>query len=334
MKIYFCFIYFFVFTNKICLIQSFTANGRCIVLTRPKYVTNSGCEPSDDSAAPSRRRGLKSCHTCEFNTYNVTLLSLCQKTRGHCLSFIFLNNSIFEEFFQQYPNIVDDTLREPVNDSIRNTLFITFKNYDFTQFSFKYLSSVLNMNSPSFYMLNIYFIQPIHNKSLIPIVNDFSDTRVKVITLTFSCNYHINDSKWVEYWILPTRNDLNLNKSCSDIRNKSKTTKYIQTSITSSSSTTVSDIINITSNTTMIQTTFFERQKLYYLIGFPFILVCLIIIFLYICFQYYCQKKPEDLNVRLSIDSFDTGVSEDISSVSDKLTLRSNQRILHKFIDD
>jgi hypothetical protein len=148
----------------------------------------------------------------------------CGKTL-QCISFVFYNNSFFEQFFYKYPNIIDHLLKDPGKEKGPNRLIITIQNYDLTEITFEYFNSILNINSPSYHILHIIFIKPISDPKLIKVKNDFSHIPVNVIYLAFSCNYHMDDDQWIEYTIRRSRNNLTKTKSCPPTQLESTTTK-------------------------------------------------------------------------------------------------------------
>ncbi len=90
-----------------------------------------------------------------------------------------------EQFFRKYPNIIDHLLKDPKKEKVQNTLIITFQNYNLTEIAFKYLNSILNMNSLSYHILHVIFIKPISDQGLIIVKNDFSQSLVNVMYLLF-----------------------------------------------------------------------------------------------------------------------------------------------------
>lgn len=105
----------------------------------------------------------------------------------------------------------------------------------------------------------------------------------------------------------------------------------------------------MTSNTTFKEKSPFLQQSetlLFDLLLFFSILICIIIILFYIFFRHRCRKQHQDLIMRSSIDTYNTAdtrgksndnsslKSEQISSSSDKFTIKSIKRIMYNFQDD
>jgi len=339
------FIFFFVILNMFCLVNSFLISA-CLTFENRDNDTGNSCWSHSYASTIENRRHGSNCLKCEIKDINTATKNTCRRTH-QCLSFIFYNNSFFEQFFYKHPSIIDHILTDPRKGEVLNRLIITIQNYDLTKITFQYLNSILNMNSSSYHLLHVIFIKPISDRELIQVKNDFSHIPIKIIYLSFSCNYHMDDEHWLEFVIHPRSTHPEKIKSCPSTRLKSTISIIIQTIQIVRTST--AQMINITSNTTIKNKSSVLRKSdtlLFDLLLFFAILIGVIIILFYIFFQYRCRKKPQDLNMRSSIDTFNTAdtngkssdnsslKSERISSPPDKRTVKFNKRIIYKFQDD
>jgi hypothetical protein len=216
------FIFFFGILNKICLINSFLLD-ECLKFDNAKEDEGNFCwSHSYSSAIEIKKHGIH-CLKCQIKDTNAITRNTCGKTL-QCISFIFYNNSFFEEFFLKYPDIINHILKDPSKEKVQNKLIITFQNYNLTEISFKYLNSILNINSSSYHILHVIFIRPISNPILTHVKNDFSHIPINAIYLAFSCKYRMDDDQWSEYVIKP-RTNLRQTKYCPITQLESTTTK-------------------------------------------------------------------------------------------------------------
>lgn len=190
-------IFFFMMLNIIYLTDS-SLDGQCLTFRNLKIHSNNACLVRTFSELMVNTIQRRSCLECEIKDNNIVVAKSCRRYFT-CVSFLFDNNTMFEQFFREHPNIIHYLQSD--DKHISTILMITIASYTLTEISFKYLNSLLYINLPSFNVLQVKFIKPIPDMEIINIKNDFSDIPIDGIYLTFSCNYHINDNEWIEYVI-------------------------------------------------------------------------------------------------------------------------------------
>jgi hypothetical protein len=216
-------IFFLIIFNITYLTDSFLLDA-CLTFTNTEDPTDNFCWSHSYASAIENKKHRKSCLKCQVNDIHALVKNVCGRTL-QCISFIFYNNSFFEQFFRKYPNIIDHLLKDPKKENISNSLIITFQNYDLTEITFNYLNSILNMSSPAYQILHVIFIKPISDQRLIQVHNDFLHIPLNIIFLSFSCFHHMDDEQRIEYVIRSPGMNPKKISSCPSTQFKSTVTK-------------------------------------------------------------------------------------------------------------
>ena len=215
------FIILFVILNKSCLVYSY-AVAKCYKFENLQQDEENFCWTHSYSWIEEQKHN-GTCLRCTISNIHAELKSICGRI-FYCMTFIFHNKSLFEDYFRNYP-IVDKLFLKPPDEDAWTRLVIILENYDLRDITFQYLNSILNISSRSYQILNVIFIKPLLNHTLSPVKNDFYSIPTMIISLLFSCNYYMNDKKWIEYKILPNGSNFNRSKYCSSIRVTQSSTK-------------------------------------------------------------------------------------------------------------
>ncbi|CAF1293878.1 unnamed protein product [Adineta steineri] len=300
---------------------------RCLTYKNFKIQPYNAC--SKDEVALSipehSEQDLEDCLHCKIQDIAIAANKKCQKFFA-CLSFVFDNNTFFEQFFHQNPTIIRFLNQQMQPKSKFPILVITIESYNLTELSLEYLNSLLHIDKPSYKILYVKFIKPLSNTNMVNLKNDFDDASVKNIRLSFSCNHHTNDNEWIEYMINPNKINPNRSVTCKE----------------SNFSVLLNPIINSTSNITTVDNKFhftfinlLEKLRsflIYILISFFILLLCGVMISYYIFFGFNNRRKHQqinqDLNTRSSVTSTDTSDTVETNENSSSSNKEANTRIL------
>ncbi|CAF1445402.1 unnamed protein product [Adineta steineri] len=296
----------------------------CLTYKNVKYNASSNTD-TILYMSPSGSRIETDCLQYKIQDIDVIIEKDCRRIFT-CISFIFDNNTFFEQFFHQNPTIIHYLHISGEPTSAFPILVITIESYNLTELTLKYLNSLLHINLPSYNTLLVKFIKPLSNTKIIHLKNDFDDVSVNNMELAFSCNYLKNDIEWIKYIIY------------------SNEIKPIGSVICKESNFSVllNPIINNTSNTTTVDNKFhfsfinlLEKLRsflIFIVISFFILLLCGVMISYYIFFGFNNRKKhqqiSQDLNTRSSVTSTDTSDTVETNGNSSSSNKVANSRIL------
>jgi len=279
--------------NKISVTNLVLFPGCFMYSHSPKYVMSKGCD-SVASHVDEKNSPVNDCLVCDIDIFVWHVFNFCRNV-SRCLTFMFYNETIFEQFFNRHSSEIEAIFRTYSNPKLPKLLEIGFRNYDPEKITFKYLKSFISKDSPLYSRLVISFIAPRTNHSYGSMAKNFLDPFVNETMIRFSRNRIVDDQKWAKYIITPNRNDFFYNKT---IKKSSKT------STVSLYKATILEMQNSSSNATSIIASLFTRQKLYYVVPSSFIVVGSMSIFILIFTRYYCRKEAVDANVQFNRESF------------------------------
>ena len=221
--------------------------------------------------------------------------------RLHCVEFEFYNETLFERFFGEQPNLLSRLFETPDDPAISNTLYIKIRHDRFQRLDLDYLQRILLFDSEVF--SNLHFILPTRRNSiLLDLERGFAELPLVGLRVQITCENgnRVQHDK--------TKNGPLSNHTQDCVTRQS--TVVPTTQAFSRESSTRND-----SSTAWRREKFLTRASLFLVAGVILVLcVCLLFTSIYAYLRWQRRKKDPMTNQRLSLassaysaESFDTG---------------------------